>query len=154
MRYVGQQSAIADAMSATPARAGVAVETHREPGSGAGGLRRAERVRFRVGQAPGTASVGVGAIAPPRDPLACQPPEPIRFAAIQADWPAPDHPARLRHTTLTLMEHAGVLISIVSKWAGQHHAAFTERTDVHANTKDLSQGRKVPVSIHKIAQQL
>jgi hypothetical protein len=40
----------------TPPRAGVAVKTHREPGSGAG-LRRAERVRFGAGQAPGTASV-------------------------------------------------------------------------------------------------
>jgi hypothetical protein len=26
-----------------------------------------------------------------------------------------------RHTTLTLMEHAGVPISVISKWAGQGH---------------------------------
>jgi integrase len=30
-----------------------------------------------------------------------------------------------RHTTLTLMEHAGVPISIVSKWAGHYDAAFS-----------------------------
>jgi integrase len=29
-----------------------------------------------------------------------------------------------RHTTLTLMEHAGVPISIVSRWAGHYDAAF------------------------------
>ena len=52
------------------------------------------------------------------------------------------------------MEHAGVLISIVSKWAGQYDAAFTQRTYVHANTEYLSQGSKVPARIHKIAQQL
>jgi len=33
-----------------------------------------------------------------------------------------------RHTTLTLIEHAGVPISIVSKWAGHYDAAFTQRT--------------------------
>ncbi len=47
-----------------------------------------------------------------------------------------------RHTTLTLMEHAGVPISIVSKWAGHYDAAFTQRTYVHASTHDLEQGRK------------
>jgi hypothetical protein len=31
-----------------------------------------------------------------------------------------------------LMEHAGVPISIVSKWAGHYDAAFTQRTYVHA----------------------
>ncbi len=56
-----------------------------------------------------------------------------------------------RHTTLTLMEHAGVPISIVSKWAGHYDAAFTQRTYVHASTEDLSQGRKVLARIHKIA---
>jgi hypothetical protein len=35
-----------------------------------------------------------------------------------------------RHTTLTLMEHEGVPISIVSKWAGHYDAAFTQRTYV------------------------
>jgi integrase len=37
-----------------------------------------------------------------------------------------------RHTTLTLMEHAGVAISIVSKWAGHYDSAFTQKTYVHA----------------------
>ncbi len=32
-----------------------------------------------------------------------------------------------RHTTLTLMEHAGVPISIVSKWAGHYDSAFTRK---------------------------
>jgi integrase len=47
-----------------------------------------------------------------------------------------------RHTTLTLMEHAGVPISIVSKWAGHYDAAFTQRTYVHASSPDLDQGRR------------
>ena len=55
-----------------------------------------------------------------------------------------------RHTTLTLMEHAGVPISIVSKWAGYYDAAFTQRTYVHASTDDLEQGRKALARIHKI----
>ena len=59
-----------------------------------------------------------------------------------------------RHTTLTLMEHAGVPISIMSKWADHHDAAFTQRTYVHATTDDLEQGRKALARIHKIAQEL
>jgi integrase len=55
-----------------------------------------------------------------------------------------------RHTTLTLMEHAGVPISIVSKWAGHYDAAFTQRTYVHASTEDLERGRKALARIHKI----
>jgi integrase len=56
-----------------------------------------------------------------------------------------------RHTTLTLMEHAGVPISIVSKWAGRYDAAFTQRTYVHASDDDLEQGRRAIARIHKIA---
>jgi len=56
-----------------------------------------------------------------------------------------------RHTTLTLMEHAGVPISIVSKWAGHYDAAFTQRTYVHASSPDLHQGRRALARIHKIA---
>jgi len=56
-----------------------------------------------------------------------------------------------RHTTLTLMEHAGVPISIVSKWVGHYDAAFTQRTYVHASTDDLEQGRKALARIHRIA---
>jgi integrase len=35
------------------------------------------------------------------------------------------------------MEHAGVPISIVSKWAGHYDAAFTQRTYIHASDNDL-----------------
>jgi integrase len=56
-----------------------------------------------------------------------------------------------RHTTLTLMEHAGVPISIVSKWAGHYDSAFTQKTYVHASDNDLRQGRAALARIHKIA---
>jgi integrase len=56
-----------------------------------------------------------------------------------------------RHTTLTLMEHAGVPISIVSKWAGHYDSAFTQKTYVHASDDDLHQGRAALAKIHKIA---
>ncbi len=56
-----------------------------------------------------------------------------------------------RHTTLTLMEHAGVPISIVSKWAGHYDPGFTQRTYVHASDDDLDQGRRALARIHKIA---
>jgi integrase len=56
-----------------------------------------------------------------------------------------------RHTTLSLMEKAGVPISIVSKWAGHYDAAFTMRTYVHASEDDLEQGRQALAKIHKIA---
>lgn len=56
-----------------------------------------------------------------------------------------------RHTTLTLMEHAGVPISIISKWAGHYDSAFTQKTYVHASDDDLHQGRAALAKIHKIA---
>ena len=56
-----------------------------------------------------------------------------------------------RHTTLTLMEHAGVPISIVSKWAGHYDSAFTQKTYVHASDEDLQQGQAALARIHKIA---
>jgi integrase len=56
-----------------------------------------------------------------------------------------------RHTTLTLTEHAGVPISIVSKWAGHYDPAFTQKTYVHANDEDLQRGRTALAKIHKIA---
>ena len=49
------------------------------------------------------------------------------------------------------MEHAGVPISIISKWAGHYDAAFTQRTYVHASDPDLEQGRRALARIHKIA---
>jgi integrase len=56
-----------------------------------------------------------------------------------------------RHTTLTLMEHAGVPISIVSKWAGHYDSAFTQKTYVHASDEDLQRGQAALARIHKIA---
>jgi integrase len=45
-----------------------------------------------------------------------------------------------RHTALSLMEKAGVPISIVSKWAGHYDTAFTYSTYVHASDEDLRTG--------------
>jgi integrase len=56
-----------------------------------------------------------------------------------------------RHTTLTLMEHAGVPISIISKWAGHYDSAFTQKTYVHASEEDLQRGLAALARIHKIA---
>jgi integrase len=56
-----------------------------------------------------------------------------------------------RHTTLSLMEKAGVPVSIVSRWAGHYDAAFTMKTYVHASDGDLAQGRQALARIHKIA---
>jgi integrase len=56
-----------------------------------------------------------------------------------------------RHTTLSLMEKAGVPISIVSRWAGHYDAAFTMKTYVHTSDDDLAQGRQALAKIHKIA---
>ncbi|HEX4062343.1 MAG TPA: tyrosine-type recombinase/integrase, partial [Streptosporangiaceae bacterium] len=56
-----------------------------------------------------------------------------------------------RHTTLSLMEKAGVPISIVSKWAGHYDPAFTMKTYVHASEDDLERGREALAKIHKIA---
>jgi integrase len=56
-----------------------------------------------------------------------------------------------RHMTLTLMEHAGVPISIISKWAGHYDSAFTQKTYVHASEEDLQRGQAALARIHKIA---
>lgn len=45
-----------------------------------------------------------------------------------------------RHTALSLMEKAGVPISIVSKWAGHYDVRFTYSTYVHAEAADLGAG--------------
>ena len=45
-----------------------------------------------------------------------------------------------RHTTFSLMEKAGVPISIISKWAGHYDSSFTMKTYVHASAEDLEQG--------------
>jgi hypothetical protein len=51
---------------------------------------------------------------------------------------------------LTLMEHAGVPISILSKWAGHYDSAFTQKTYMHAS-HDLRPGTAVLARIYKIA---
>jgi integrase len=56
-----------------------------------------------------------------------------------------------RPTTLTLMEHAGVPISIISKWAGHYDSGFTRKAYVHASHEDLQRGRAALAKIHKIA---
>jgi integrase len=55
-----------------------------------------------------------------------------------------------RHTTLSLMEKAGVPISIISKWAGHYDSSFTMKTYVHASDEDLKQGRQALAKIHRI----
>lgn len=47
-----------------------------------------------------------------------------------------------RHTTFSLMEKAGVPISIISKWAGHYDSSFKMKTYVHASDKDLEAGRR------------
>jgi integrase len=49
------------------------------------------------------------------------------------------------------MEHAGVPISIISKWAGHYDSAFTQTTYVHASEEDLQKGQAALARIHKIA---
>ena len=44
---------------------------------------------------------------------------------------------------LTLMEHADVPISMVSKWAGYYDSAFTQKTYVHASHDDLRRSSAV-----------
>ena len=55
-----------------------------------------------------------------------------------------------RHTTLSLLEKAGVPISIISKWAGHYDSSFTMKTYVHASDDDLNQGRQALAKIHRI----
>lgn len=45
-----------------------------------------------------------------------------------------------RHTTLSLMEKAGVPISILARWAGHYDARFTMAQYVHASDEDLKTG--------------
>jgi hypothetical protein len=49
-----------------------------------------------------------------------------------------------RHTALTLVEHADVPISIISKRAGHGDSAFTQKTYVHASGDDLQRPRPIP----------
>jgi integrase len=57
-----------------------------------------------------------------------------------------------RHTTLSLMEKAGVPISIVSAWAGHYDSSFTMKTYVHGNNaEDLASGSEALAQIYKIS---
>ncbi|MDR0358557.1 MAG: hypothetical protein LBJ87_03710 [bacterium] len=56
-----------------------------------------------------------------------------------------------RRTTLTLMEHAGVPICIVSKWAGRYDAAFTQKTYVTRAPTTSTGATGALARIHKIA---
>jgi hypothetical protein len=76
----------------------------------------------------------------------------------------PHHPDGVRTGTITpraparkrgihpLMEHAGVPISIISKWAGHYDSAFTQKTYPHASDEDLQRDRAAPARIHKIVR--
>ena len=56
-----------------------------------------------------------------------------------------------RHTTLSLMEKAGVPISVISKWTGHYDSSFTMKTYVHATDDDLEQGRQALAKLHRLA---
>jgi integrase len=55
-----------------------------------------------------------------------------------------------RHTALSLMEKAGVPISVVSRWAGHYDSAFTYSTYVHASGEDLRAGTNALGKLYKI----
>jgi hypothetical protein len=49
------------------------------------------------------------------------------------------------------MEHAGMPISLIGKWAGHYDSTFTQKTFVHASEEDLQRGQVALAKIHKIA---
>ena len=73
-----------------------------------------------------------------------------KTARVKVATPA-DHPARFQAYNPDAGKHAGVPISIVSKWAGHYDSGFTQRTYLHASDDDLKQGRTTLAKIHKIA---
>lgn len=52
-----------------------------------------------------------------------------------------------RHTTCSLMEKAGVPVSVIAAWAGHYSGAFTMATYVHARPEDLAAGRDALAAI-------
>ncbi len=64
-----------------------------------------------------------------------------RLAAAAGVRRIPLHGAR--HTACSLLEKAGVPVSVISKWAGHHSGAFTMATYVHADGDDLTMGADV-----------
>jgi integrase len=57
-----------------------------------------------------------------------------------------------RHTALTLMEHAGVPVSILAAWAGHYSGAFTMSQYVHASPDDLAAGRDALSAIYRAGE--
>jgi integrase len=55
-----------------------------------------------------------------------------------------------RSVTLSLMEKAGVPISIISKWAGHFDPSFTYSVYVKASNEDLNTGTAALGEIYKI----
>lgn len=52
-----------------------------------------------------------------------------------------------RHTACSLMEKAGVPVSVIAAWAGHYSGAFTMATYVHARPEDLAAGRDALAAI-------
>lgn len=52
-----------------------------------------------------------------------------------------------RHTTLSLMEKAGVPVSIIAAWAGHYSGSFTMSQYIHARPEDLAAGRDALAAI-------
>jgi integrase len=57
-----------------------------------------------------------------------------------------------RHTALSLMEKAGVPVSILAAWAGHYSGAFTMSQYVHANPDDLAAGRDALSAIYRAGE--
>ncbi len=53
-----------------------------------------------------------------------------------------------RHTACSLMEKAGVPVSVIAAWAGHYSGVFTMATYVHANPDDLAAGRDALSAIY------
>ena len=54
-----------------------------------------------------------------------------------------------RHTACSLMEKAGVPVSVIAAWAGHYSGAFTMATYVHAGPYDLAAGRDALSAIYR-----
>jgi len=54
-----------------------------------------------------------------------------------------------RHTACSLMEKAGVPVSVIAAWAGHYSGAFTMATYVHANPGDLVAGRDALAAVYR-----
>lgn len=56
-----------------------------------------------------------------------------------------------RHTTLSLMEKASVPISVISKWAGHHDSAFTQK---RTSTRAMRTSPRAPRSWPRFTRSL